>query len=166
MGSLKDALEKAGLKASKKENDREKIKWKDTTKSVKHQHQRNYCEVCHTVQPDVERYIHKNPTVDAQWICSACADRSLISDETRVTNQSDFANNGTFRREFGATKKFNALESGHRKNTGKRDDHKKLSDRKYPGKRDDRREKQRANKNKDFSKSTGINKDRSQRRDK
>ena len=153
MGSLKDALLKAGLKGTKNENDRNKLQWKDASKSVKHQQQRNYCEVCHTVQPDVERYKHRNPTIDAQWICSACADRNQIPDETRVTNQSDFALKGMFRREFGPTKKFNKVENEHRKKPDGKSESDGRPQRKYPGRHDDRRDRKRLNsKNRDNSK--------------
>ena len=109
--SLKDALKKAGLNSSRSENERDKRgKFEKVKKSVSHQQQRNYCEVCNSVQPDVERYKHRNPTIDAQWICCACADRNQISDNFRVTNQSDFAIKKMFRREFGPTKEFSKYE--------------------------------------------------------
>ena len=106
MSSLKDALTKAGLKPSKKENDRERRgRWVDVKKSVIHQEQRNYCEVCESVQPDVERYKHRNPIINAQWICVSCADKNLIDDKFRVTAQSDFSKRSIFKREFGQTNK-------------------------------------------------------------
>ena len=106
MSSLKDALMKAGLKSSKNENDRAKRKnWVDVKKSVIHQEQRNYCEACESIQPDVERYKHRNPIVDAQWICVSCADKNMIDDKFRVTAQSDFSIKKIFRREFGQTNK-------------------------------------------------------------
>ena len=92
MSSLKDALLKAGLKSSKNENDRQKRKnWVEVKKSVIHQEQRNYCEVCESIQPDVERYKHRNPIIEAQWICVSCADKNMIDDKFRVTVQSDFS---------------------------------------------------------------------------
>ncbi len=106
MSSLKDALLKAGLKSSKNENDRQKRKnWVEVKKSVIHQEQRNYCEACESIQPDVERYKHRNPVVDAQWICVSCADKNMIDDKFRVTSQSDFSIKKIFRREFGQTNK-------------------------------------------------------------
>ena len=104
MGDLKSALLKAGFKASKSENERQKREpWLKAKKSVKHQEQRNYCEVCETIQPDVEKYKHRNPTVEAEWICVSCADKNLIDDKFRVTSQSDFSIKKTFRREYGQT---------------------------------------------------------------
>lgn len=104
--TLKDALMKAGLRATQHENEREKRpKNEPTKKSVAHQERRNYCEVCNNVQPDVERYAHKNPLIDAQWICVACADKNMIEDRFRATHQSDFALRGLFRREYGPTRK-------------------------------------------------------------
>ena len=104
MGDLKSALLKAGFKASKSENERQKREpWLKAKKSVKHQEQRNYCEVCETIQPDVEKYKHRNPTVEAEWICVSCADKNLIDDKFRVTAQSDFSIKKTFRREYGQT---------------------------------------------------------------
>ena len=106
MSSLKDALLKAGLKSSKKENDRQRRgKWMDVKKSVVHQEQRNYCEVCESIQPDVERYKHRNPIVSGEWICVSCADKNMIDDKFRVTAQSDFSIKKIFRREFGQTLK-------------------------------------------------------------
>ena len=103
--SLKDALQKAGFKSTKSENERQRSeKFHKQKNSVKHQQQRNYCEVCNAIQPDVERYKHRNPTIDAQWICCSCADKNQIPDSTRITNQSDFAKKKMFRREFGPTK--------------------------------------------------------------
>ena len=106
MSSIKDALMKAGFRPTKKENERERRpKFEQVQKSVIHQEQRNYCESCQMVHPDVEHYKHRNPTVEAEWICVACADRHMISDEFRVSNQSDFAKRNLFRREFGRTKR-------------------------------------------------------------
>jgi hypothetical protein len=104
MSSLKDALLKVGLKSSKKENDRQKRgKWMEVKKSVVHQEQRNYCEVCESIQPDVERYKHRNPVVVGEWICVSCADKNMIDDKFRVSAQSDFSIKKIFRREFGQT---------------------------------------------------------------
>ncbi len=104
--SMKDALLKAGLKSSRTQNDREKIAKKDIKDSVRHQETRNFCEVCELIQPDVEKFNHKNPTVDAEWICTACADREQIHDQFRLTNQSDFSKSKRYRREFGPTQEF------------------------------------------------------------
>ena len=104
MSSMKDALIKAGFKPKQKENEREKrAHWEKVKKSVVHQEQRNYCEVCDSVQPDVERYTHRNPTITAQWICVSCADKNLIDDKFRVTAQSDFSVRKLFKREYGMT---------------------------------------------------------------
>lgn len=118
MSSLKDALLKAGLKSTKNENDRSRRKnWVEVKKSVIHQEQRNYCEACESIQPDVEKYNHRNPIVDAKWICVSCADKNMIDDKYRVTAQSDFSIKNIFRREFGQTNK----EAGSRKVHSKKD---------------------------------------------
>ena len=103
MGSLKDALLKAGLSSTKNENHRDSAKGRERKQSEKHQHARNFCEQCNSTQPDVERYKHRNPTTDAEWICVACADRLMIHDQFRVTQQSDFSKRKMFRREYGET---------------------------------------------------------------
>ena len=62
MSSMKDALIKAGFTPKKGENEREKRKqWDKVKKSVIHQEQRNFCEVCESIQPDVEHYKHRKP---------------------------------------------------------------------------------------------------------
>ncbi len=112
MSSMKDALIKAGFKPKQAENERYKrAHWEKVKKSVVHQEQRNYCEVCDSVQPDVERYKHRNPTVKAQWICVSCADKSLIDDKYRVTAQSDFSIKKLFKREYGMTSKVDSLQT-------------------------------------------------------
>ena len=116
MGSLKDALKNAGFRQSNQENERaRKAKWNKSKKSVGHQEQRNYCEVCDSIQPDVEKYNHRNPTIKARWICSSCADKNLIDDKFRVTAQSDFSIKKTFRREYGATRKDLSSQEGQNK---------------------------------------------------
>ncbi len=108
MGSLKDALLKSGFKQSttpKDINKRENIPpKKSVTKEVLHQVQRNYCEECEQVLPDVEQFRHRNPTTEAEWICLRCVDRLKISDECRQTAQSDTSIRGLYKREHGATK--------------------------------------------------------------
>lgn len=108
--SLKDALLKAGLSSSKIENERKQKLNKDRTKTEKHQEKRNFCEVCETTQPDVERFKHKSPRVDAQWICVNCADKNEIHDKFRVTAQSDFARQGRYQRFYGPTEKVSGTE--------------------------------------------------------
>jgi RNase P subunit RPR2 len=109
MGSLKDALLKAGVKPTpetkdvKTINQREKIAKKKVTETVVHQEQRNFCENCEQVLPDVEFYDHFNPTTEAEWICVRCADRLQIADTCRRTAQSDTSIKKLFRREYGAT---------------------------------------------------------------
>lgn len=106
MASLKDALLKAGMKATeapKKQNEREKIAKKNITETVAHQIQRNFCEACNQVRPDVELYKHRNPTTDAEWICVKCADQLQILDRFRQTAQSDTSIKKMFRREYGET---------------------------------------------------------------
>ncbi len=107
MGIMKDALLKAGLKGTtvpKAENEREKIHRKKITETIIHQDQRNFCEECQQVYPDVELYYHHNPTTEAEWICVKCADRLKIADSCRQTAQSDTSIKKMFRREHGATR--------------------------------------------------------------
>jgi hypothetical protein len=107
MGSLKDALLKAGLKPTatpKSQNEREVIHKKKVTESIVHQEQRNFCEECQQVRPDVELYYHRNPTTEAEWICVKCADQLKIADSFRQTAQSDTSIKKMFRREHGATR--------------------------------------------------------------
>lgn len=107
--SLKDAMRKAGLKSTKSQNEREIVGYKkDKIKTAKHQEHRNFCEICECIQPDVERFKHNMPTVDAEWICSNCADKEQILDDFRMTNQSEFAKDGRYRRYYGHTKGFEA----------------------------------------------------------
>lgn len=115
--SLKDAFLKAGIKPSvdattkaKEQNVREKIQKKKITEEVIHQGQRNYCEACDQVKPDVELYHHRNPTTEAEWICVRCADQLQIPDTFRKTAQSDTSIRKMFRREFGATIKIEAAK--------------------------------------------------------
>lgn len=100
--SLKDALLKAGVKTSKTENMREKPK-KVAKKSEKHQQMRNFCEVCELIHPDVERFKHRIPLLDAEWICLSCADKEMVHDKFRVSAQSQFAKEGRYLREYGPT---------------------------------------------------------------
>lgn len=119
--SLKDAFLKAGIKPSadpKSQNTREKISKKKITDEVIHQAQRNYCEACDQVRPDVELYHHRNPTTDAEWICLRCADQLQIQDKFRKTAQSDTSIKGMFRREFGPTIKIE-IQKGDNKNLKK-----------------------------------------------
>jgi hypothetical protein len=107
MGIMKDALLKAGIKGTvtpKAENEREKIHRKKITETIIHQDQRNFCEECKQVYPDVELYYHNNPTTEAEWICVKCADRMKIADSCRQTAQSDTSIKKMFRREHGATR--------------------------------------------------------------
>ena len=98
---------KAGLAATadpKAQNQRENIPKKKVTETVIHQEQRNFCEECQQVLPDVELYYHRNPTTQAEWICLRCADRLKIADSFRQTAQSDTCIKKLFRREYGATR--------------------------------------------------------------
>jgi hypothetical protein len=107
MGIMKDALLKAGLKPTatpKAQNEREVIAKKKVTESIIHQEQRNFCEECQQVRPDVELYYHRNPTTEAEWICVKCADQLKIADSFRQTAQSDTSIKKMFRREHGATR--------------------------------------------------------------
>lgn len=103
--SLKDALLKAGLKPTKAENERQRKPKKVKTKREVHQETRNYCEVCNAIYPDVEKYLHKKPTLDARWICVNCADKNEIHDQFRVTAQSEFSKTNRFKRFYGPTLK-------------------------------------------------------------
>ena len=106
MGSIKDALFKIGIKEAQKPvapNEREKLAKKKVTEVVVHQEQRNFCENCDQVRPDVELYKHRNPTTEAEWICVRCADQLQILDTFRKTAQSDTSIKKMFRREYGAT---------------------------------------------------------------
>ncbi len=101
--SLKNALLKAGLKSSKAQNERAFKPKKEKKNSEKHQEHRDYCEVCDCTQPDVERFKHRMPLIDAEWICVNCADKEKIHDQFRVTHQSNFARNNQYRRYYGPT---------------------------------------------------------------
>jgi ribosomal protein L37AE/L43A len=108
--SLKDALLKAGFSSTKIQNERKPKLTKEVTKVEKHQAKRNYCEVCDTTQPDVERFKHRNARVDAEWICVNCADKNEIHDKFRLTAQSDFALQGRYQRFWGPTEKVGGKE--------------------------------------------------------
>ncbi|MBL7666329.1 MAG: hypothetical protein JNM93_14435 [Bacteriovoracaceae bacterium] len=104
--SLKNALLKAGIKTTKTENMRD-IKPKKEKKQIEqHQELRSFCEVCEMVQPDVERFFHKMPAIDAEWICVNCADKCKIHDDTRQTQQSHLSKMKQYKRFYGPTKKF------------------------------------------------------------
>jgi hypothetical protein len=106
MSSLKDAMLKAGIKTAKNENERKYSYKKDTTKVERHQMDRNFCEKCETTQPDVERFKHKNLSIDAEWLCVNCADIAQIHDECRLTQQSDFSKQSKYIRRYGPTNVF------------------------------------------------------------
>lgn len=120
--SLKDALMKAGLRSTKVENERMSKKGREVTQSERHQEIRNYCEHCNAVHPDVERYRHKSPFTDAEWICSACVDKLEIHDKFRVTQQSEFSKNGRFRREYGPTLDLSKPQPGQKPDRNDRND--------------------------------------------
>jgi hypothetical protein len=104
--SLKDQLMQAGFRSNKMENHRESAKGRERKQSEKHQTTRNFCEHCSLIHPDVERYKHRMPTTEAEWICLGCADKLMIDDKFRVSQQSDVSKKGMFKRYFGATKDF------------------------------------------------------------
>lgn len=113
--SLKDQLMQAGFRSNKMENHRESAKGRERNQAEKHQTTRNFCEHCNLIHPDVERYKHRMPTTEAEWICLGCADKLMIDDKFRVTQQSDVSKKNMFRRFFGATKDFSKEEhrGGH-----------------------------------------------------
>ena len=104
--SMKDKLTDVGLNSTKTENMRDSARGRERNQTEKNQFERNFCEICELSMPDVERFKHKNPTVNAEWICLGCADKNDILDEFRMTHQSDFAKQNKYKREFGATKEF------------------------------------------------------------
>jgi len=111
MSLLKNALEKAGFKSTepskKKKTPSRKKSYQPRKKTHSHHKQRNTCEGCQIICPDVELYEHRNPTLqNAKWICVPCADKNMIPDDQRKTAQSESAIKGTFRRYFGRTRKF------------------------------------------------------------
>ena len=124
--TLQEALLKAGLiskeKLERKES-RNKGRFKKSEASPrpamrreespsvlhegKHEHHlRTACEACKKTSPDVEYYDHKNRLLSVKWLCIKCADHYKIDDRVRMTQQSQFAGNGMFQREYGATKVF------------------------------------------------------------
>ncbi len=111
--SLKDQLMEAGFRSNKMENHRESAKGRERKQSEKHQTTRNFCEHCNLIHPDVERYKHRNPTTEAEWICLGCVDKLMIDDKFRVTQQSDVSRKGMFKRFFGATKDFSQEKPSH-----------------------------------------------------
>lgn len=136
--SLKDALLKAGYQSSKTQNERKKKITKEKTKVEKHQEHRNFCEVCETVQPDVELFKHRNPRIDAEWICSNCADKNEILDDFRKTAQSDFSRSGRYRRYYGHTRDFSKEKVEVRSDDRKRPQYKHERDqRRNPGNQKD-----------------------------
>ncbi|MEC7276520.1 MAG: hypothetical protein VXV96_09375 [Bdellovibrionota bacterium] len=110
--SLKDQLMQAGFRSNKMENHRESAKGRERKQAEKHQTTRNFCEHCNLIHPDVERYKHRMPTTEAEWICLGCVDKLMIDDKFRVTQQSDVSKKGMFRRYFGKTKDFSEESSG------------------------------------------------------
>lgn len=69
-------------------------------------HLRTDCEACKKSGPDVEFYEHTNRMLNVKWLCIKCADTHRVNDQTRQTQQSQFARSGRFLREYGATKIF------------------------------------------------------------
>ena len=112
--SLKDQLMEAGFRSNKMENHRDSGKGKEKKQAEKHQTTRNFCEHCTLVHADVELYKHRMPTTEAEWMCLNCADKLMIDDKFRNTQQSDVSKKKMFRRYFGATKDFSKDVKGHR----------------------------------------------------
>ncbi len=69
-------------------------------------HSRTLCEQCGKTTPDVECYHHSIRRLRGEWLCVACADEFCIDDKIRVTNGSQHARTGLFRRNYGRTKQF------------------------------------------------------------
>ena len=113
--SLKDALLKAGLSSSKSANARKASKGRSQKQSEKHQRTRTFCEVCKLDHGDVEYYKHKNPVIDAEWICLSCADKNMIDDEYRTTRQSELSKKRSFKRFYGKTKVFPSHTHSHQR---------------------------------------------------
>jgi len=134
MSSLKDALMKAGYKAKQQENERvkvEAIKDKEVKQAVKHQEKRNFCEKCEGTYPDVEKFEHRNYSIDAKWMCVNCADIAQIHDDCRVTNQSDFAIQKKYIRRYGPTKRFDQVQGrgqGYSQGHGQNQNHRTQRD--------------------------------------
>ena len=111
--SLKDALEKAGFKATNKPEKpkrtfkkREEKTYQPRKKTHTHHKQRTTCDVCRMILPDVELFEHKNPAIlHAKWICVSCADKHMIPDDLRRTAQSESSKQRMYRRYFGRTVK-------------------------------------------------------------
>ena len=111
--SLKDALEKAGFKATNKPEKpkktfkkREEKTYQPRKKTHTHHKQRTTCDVCRMILPDVELFEHKNPAIlHAKWICVSCADKHMIPDTQRKTAQSESSKQRMYRRYFGRTVK-------------------------------------------------------------
>ncbi|MBC97177.1 MAG: hypothetical protein CME63_05470 [Halobacteriovoraceae bacterium] len=110
--SLKEQLMEAGFRSNKMENHRQSAKGREIKQSEKHQVTRNFCEHCSLIHPDVERYKHNMPTTEAEWICLVCADKLMIDDRFRVTQQSDMSKKKMFKRYFGQTKDFSKEPQG------------------------------------------------------
>ena len=111
--------------------------------------------MCESIQPDVERYKHRNPIIQAQWICVSCADKNMIDDKFRVTVQSDFSIKKIFRREFGQTN----TEVGTRKPKSNRDidGNKKQNQRRHHYDNEDSYNDRGAKKKRNFKKSYSSN---------
>ena len=118
--SLKDALVKAGLRSSKMANERTPAKGRPQKQSEKHQRARTFCEVCELDHGDVEFYKHRNPTIDARWICLGCADKHMIDDQFRTTRQSELSTKSTFKRFYGATKTFDDYTQNKQPKVGRK----------------------------------------------
>jgi hypothetical protein len=111
MDQLKQALMKAGLKATKPKPEEPKEKKKSLSpqkeaKKFNEDQVRSDCEYCKKYKPDVEYYRHNNKFVEVRWLCMKCADEYKILDECRQTHQSTDARSGRFIRQYGPTKKF------------------------------------------------------------
>ncbi|TDJ04485.1 MAG: hypothetical protein E2O68_08125 [Deltaproteobacteria bacterium] len=112
MSSLKEQLMKAGFKATEKvkvvkprfDNRRKK-------KTHTHHEHRTFCENCKNILPDVEFYNHRVPEVTGKWICTDCADKNWVPDETRKTAQSEASRNRIFKRSYGRTIRITAKDS-------------------------------------------------------
>ncbi len=162
--SIKDQLMEAGFRSNKMENHRTSAKGREVKQAEKHQVTRNFCEHCSLIHPDVERYKHNMPTTEAEWICSVCADKLMIDDRFRVTQQSDMAKKGMFRRYYGVTRDLTKEEGQHSRGPRRDNDGNRSGNRRPDGPRSNSNHRDQRNfKNDRNDRQGGRNNDRPRR---